>query len=360
MPHGFVPYLLTHLKNLTQENYQGTKITPSGFLQALVENSPSLQVTDINGTAVTGQGGQVIKLSTSGGHLRSLKVKYLPRILASQVQTSDDCTNDQIFSYSEADINAPYFRSFSFFLDWNTVERYEAESSQVASLGVPAYGAIKEVIDQLMHVVNGLVTSMDTALLGGVTWGINPRTGVATTSTININGDQQRLNLNEGLIQIIQDARNAEFVGTPILVGSGLMDSYFINRQLGAFGVGANGVNNGAMGSPFKYYYDIQATTSWGANQVGAFAPNTVGFVDVDKYIAWKTGRFGTSWFATIALPVATPTSTTSMTFNIQIKEHDSPNVFVPFVIAALNRFGTVIPCTEAPQQEYCSHRQEQ
>lgn len=302
------------------------KITPSGFLQMLVENSPRLQVTDINGIAIPGQ-GPGIKLSTVGGHIRSLTVKHLPRIIASQIQTADDCDNDQIFSYSEQEIRTAYFRSFSFFVDWGRVELYEKEASNPASLGNPAYAAINEVVEQLMHVVNGLIVSMDTALLGGVTWGANANNGgLATALAININQDSQVFDLNNGLIRILRDARVNEVVGDVILVGNGLMDSFMVSRQ--AIGQAQNGLNLSALPvSGFRWYHDIQSATSWGANQVGAFAKNNIGLVDIDRYIAWKTGRFGTSHFATIALPVVTPSNggQVMFTFNLQIREHDCP-----------------------------------
>lgn len=329
MAFGFVPYLLTHLKKLAQENYQGLKITPSGFTQMLLENSPKLQVTDINGVAVPGQ-GPGIKLSTPGGHIRSLKVKYLPRILASQVQTTDTCDNDVMFTYSESDVTATLTRKLSFFVDWSRVELYESDASNAASMGNPAYATIMEVVEQLMHTVNGLITSVNTGLVGAVTWGANVgNSGLATAQSININQDSQVFDLNNGLIKIMRDMRRSEVIGEPILVGNGLIDAFMISRQ--GFGLAQSGINLTQLpAAGFKYYYDEQTATTWGANQVGAFARNNIGIVDIDRYIAWKTGRFGTSHFATIALPVVTPAGTTTMTFNLQVIEQDCPQDSFP------------------------------
>ena len=78
----------------------------------------------------------------------------------------------------------------------------------------------------------------------------------------------------------------------------------------------------------YKFYNDINSTTNvnWGANYVGVFAKGTIGYIDIDRYVAWKTGRFGTSWFAQIQLPIESSEGVVTMTnFNLQIIERDCP-----------------------------------
>lgn len=319
MALGFVPALLQHLRVVEEQNYGGVKITPSGFLKALIENNPTLRAVGAGGETI-----DPLKLSTKAGHIRDVKLKYLPRIIDSQIGEDDDCENDQIFQYNEMQLDAPLFRKFSFFLDWRFVERYEQAASQLTSTGSPNVSVLQEVIEQLQHAVNGLIVSMDKALLGQVTWGVNSETGNNAAKAININKDSSVLDLSSGIVEILNDAQLNEFVGELIIVGNGLMNKFEIAK--GALAGTNNAINLAAL-SGYKFYHDISSTTNgnWGANQLGVFAKGNIGYVDIDRYVAWKTGRFGTSQFAQIMLPINSGGVITNTAFNLQIIERDCP-----------------------------------
>lgn len=317
MALGFVPYLLDHLSAVAGKNYPGMKITPAGFVKALVENKPSLNITR-NGETI-----DPMQLNTLAGHIRELKLKFLPRALESQVETEDNCDNDLQFHYGESEITAPNFAKLSFWLDWRFVERYEKEASNPVNLGKPSYGTIKEMETQIMNTVNAIVQKMDTTLLTATTWGENVVTGNNAATSINIDKSGSTLNLTDGILRILSDYQVNEGVGQPIIVGNGLMNSFEIGKS--SFGANGAGMNIAAL-SGYKWYHDIKSATVWGANQVGVFQPGTIGLVDIDRYIAWKSGRHGTSHFAQIELPIESGDgSITKMRFNIQIKEMDCP-----------------------------------
>lgn len=323
MANGFVPYILARLKDMAQQNYQGFKITPSGFVQSLLENAPpAARVGSVNGLEIGGTPG--VKLNNVNGHIRTVQFKHLPRILSSQIQTADDCDNDLMFSYSESSINTPRYASLSFFVDWSRVEYYENEASRAVSLGNPAYGTISEVEEQLLHCANGLVTAINDRLVQDVSWGANANNGgLNTARPINVDNDATVFDLSNGFSQVLADARFNEFQGAPIIVGGGLIDNFMMAK--GAVTM-ANAINFSQLpAANFKYYFDIASQTRWGSNQFGVFAPGTIAFVDIDRYVAWKTGRFGSSWFATIDLPVQTGNGATTMTFNMQVIEQDCP-----------------------------------
>lgn len=318
MAFGFVPYLLGHLKTLAGQNYPGIKITPAGMVRLLMENNPSLNVSSINGEKI-----DPLKLNTVSGHIREVKIKYMPRIVPSQVQTEDNCDNDLIMGYTESNITAPLIRKLSFYLPWDFIERYEKEASNPANIGVIRYGALKELEDQLMNTANGLVGSMSAALIDSIVWGKNIVTGNNNATTININKNADVLDLSNGIIQMMYDAKQNELFGTPLVIGSGLFEKFEMLKP--AMSAAGNGVNLSALNG-YRFYADYYsaASSKLGANQVGVFAPGTVGMVDIDRYIAWKTGRFGTSEFTQIALPIETPNGgTRMMLFNLQIKEFD-------------------------------------
>lgn len=323
MALGFAPALLQHMRVVAEQNYAGVKITPSGFFKALIENNPKLRAVGAGGETI-----DPLKLSTKAGHIRDVKLKYLPRIIDSQIGTEDNCDNDQIFQYSEMDITAPLFRKFSFFLDWRFVERYEEAASKLTTTGDPKIDVLQELVDQIQHAVNGLVVSVDKALLGQLTFGTNVTTGLATAKQININKDSSVLDLSQGLVEILNDAQENEFVGDLIMVGNGLMNKFEIAKMGGALGAAQNGMNLAAF-SGYKWYNDINSGTAatMGTNHVAAFAKGTVGYVDIDRYVRWKSGHHGTSWFAQIMLPVESGNGIVTMTnFNLQIIERDCPS----------------------------------
>jgi hypothetical protein len=322
MALGFAPALLTHLQGLMQANYSGIKITPSGFLKAAIEHNPTLRVASVDGQGLTGPG---MKISTGRGHIKNVTVKYLPRITPSQVVTEDNCENDIGFQYTESTIAAPSFAKLGFQLEWGFVEAYEEAASNPANIGVPSTGVLKELEDQLMHCVNGLINKIDQDLLAQVAFGTNVVTGDALPKNININKDGSVFDLSDGVTEIISDAQENEFVGDLILVGNGLFNKYEIARGAGAIGLNGAGLNRGSQGG-YSWYFDINSASVLGANRVAAFAKGAFGFVDIDRYVAWKSGPFGNSHFAQILLPVESGGGNViTMPFNLQIIEKDCP-----------------------------------
>ena len=63
MALGYAPYILRSLKKLAGENYPGTKITASGMLAMLLENS---DIADA-------------KVTNDAGHQQTVQVKYKVR-----------------------------------------------------------------------------------------------------------------------------------------------------------------------------------------------------------------------------------------------------------------------------------------
>jgi len=320
MAQGFAPALLTHLKTLMAQNYGGIKITPAGFLKALIDNNPNLDVSTIDGERLRG-----LKLSTDGGHIRDVRVKYLPRITYDQVSERDDCENDVGFSYSESSIYAPRFAKLGFQLEWNLVERYEKAASDLVNMGTPDVGVLREVETQLMHCVNGIISRINGTLLSDLTFGVNATTGTNATKLININRDGSVLNLSDGVTEILSDAQQNEFVGDVILVGNGTMNKFEIAK--GSIAINSAGLNLGSQ-TGYSWYHDINSANvpTMGADAVAAFAKGSVGFVDIDRYISWKSGPFGNSYFAQILLPVESGEGVvTTMPFNLQVRELDCP-----------------------------------
>lgn len=324
MANGFVPNLLGSLPTLMGANYGGFKISPYGFLKALLQNNPNLNVSGVNGERI-----DPLKLTTNvSGQVREVKVKYLPRATEASVTEEDTCETNKINEYLESEITAPRVAQYAFFLDYNTVRRYEAGAAQVVQLGNPNIPVVQEVMTQIMSGVNAIISKIDGRLLGDVVWGANFNTQNNLTKDVNINKNGTVFDLTEGMIDIMADYQANEFFGQPIIVGSGLFNNYMLARP----GVSANqsGFNMAAF-NDFRWYYDVKAQTEWGTNEIGVFAPGSIGIVDISKYLTFESGEFGTSDFGTIMLPVETvPGGAPVMwTFAIQVKEVDCPSEHV-------------------------------
>ena len=317
MALGFAQALLFHLKTLMEQNYPGVKITPAGFTKMLVENNPSLRVASINGQSIDG-----LKRSTASGHIRDVKLKYLPPITPSQISSEDNCENDFGFQYSEMSLETPLFSKGGFRVEWGFVERYQDEASRLVSTGNPQVTILQEMMEQIMHTCRGLVGDMNSKLVQSATFGTNITGG--SPKVININKDGSALDLASGVTELISDAMENEIVGDLLTVGGGLFNKYNIAKN--NLGINSAGLNQGAMNG-YVHYFDPIAGSKWGGSDyVGAFAKGAVGLVDIDRYIAWKTGRHGTSEFAQIMLPIENGASPLMMNFNLQIKEIDCPD----------------------------------
>src|SRR5688572_29976313 len=119
MANGYCPFLLQHLKQVVAENNPSTKITPRGFLQMLLQNNPSVGVPE----------HERLRLANASGHQKTIRLKYRRRIIPSQTQQEDNCDNNLIPIYSELDLDAPKFRSFSLFIADEEISKYCEEAS---------------------------------------------------------------------------------------------------------------------------------------------------------------------------------------------------------------------------------------
>jgi len=316
MALGFCPAILQHLKSLQGCNYSGTKITTGGFLKMLLEQRakiPNHQLT-INGE--------------SPGHFRPVDVKYMPRVTPTQVTDSLDCDIDIIPQYTESSITRTMDRKFSFMIPDEQIARYCVEASNSVMIGRPPTMMMNEFLQYFMHMLNGFLGSIDTALLTNMAsnFGVNQVTGVNTTQTVNIDTDGTINDLQTGLTKILADAAANEFCGTINLVGSGLMNNYFIQQAFKS--ADSAGVDTSRI-SGVNFYNDYYAGTAWGANQVGAFENNSALFVDLNRFTGFRAGDKGNSTFFNLPVPVecACNGDYSLLGLDIQLRYQDCPEL---------------------------------
>lgn len=312
---GYCNALMVALKQLAQENNPGTKITPVGFLQAAIENQPSIGIPEY----------EKLRLYNQQGNTKKVRVIYRPRITKAQTSTEDTCENDNIPVKNESEIDISVYRKYSFIIPTPELEKYCAESVAMVSAGAPPSELLREHIDHIMEAANGLYAGLNDDLINLVVFGNNAATGNNNIITININKDVNVLDLDSGFVQLQNQLRFNEVAGAPIIVGAGKMSAYDIAKKM-MLGLGGNGANLANFNN-YKYYYDLNSSDAWDAGNedaLGIFSPGTFGFVDMQKFIGFKAGKLGTSFFATLPLPMAGQNAPV-VNFDIQIKFLDCP-----------------------------------
>lgn len=315
MANGFAPFLLEHLKQLTTDNYPGTKIAPSGFLKMLLLNNPSIGIPDY----------EKIRLVNSAGHLKDIKLWYHNRITPSQIATEKSCDNDFVPVRKEMTLASPFTRKVAFYMSNETVSKYMEDASKTVSAGQPATPFMQEQMTVLMTVANGIVGAIDIDLLSGVVWGNNVVSGNNAATTVNINKNAVTNDLVTGLPKILQDALENEFAGELLFAGSGLFSNYELAKV--AASPAMNGIDTSRF-TGYNWFFDNYAKTQWGTNQIGVFSKGSIGFVDVNKYLGFRAKKLANSTYFTMALPTSSVQSdgtTEMMLFDVQIKEIDCP-----------------------------------
>lgn len=316
MALGYCPSLLYHLKSLQGCNYTGTKVTPGGFLQYLLEQrakTPNHQLT-INGEDGT-------------GHYRPVTVKYRNRVTPSEISDSLDCDIDKIPVYSEQSITRTTDRKYAFTITDEQIAQYCADASRTVAIGRPATPMMEEHLSFFMQAMNGLLGSIDISLLTSLAsnFGNNVVTGSNAAQTVNIDQDGDVNDLTTGLTKILADAAANEICGEIGLIGSGLMNNFMIQRA--AAGLASNGIDVSRF-TGFKWYHDLYAASTLGANQVALLEANAAHFVDLNRYVGFRAGAKGNSVFFNVPVPVDCPNCTgdySMLGIDVQLKYRDCP-----------------------------------
>lgn len=304
MALGYCEALLLHLRSIAGDNYPGTKVTPPGFTQMLIDNPDRPQSI---GEAFT------------DGHKRSVRIKYKTRSVISQVSTSRSCDYNIVPAYKETTASVNQFVQLGLRIDDETIRNYCKDASATVQIGQPATSMMAEHLDSILHAMNGLIQKMDDVLLTSMTaqFGVNVRTGNNAATTINISKDLQIQSLTQGLIQILADYEDNELNGTPLVVGSGLFRNFARMQKFKQMDF--SGIDTQAQMDEFKFYYDRKAATIMGTNQIGVFAPNTVHLIEYMQNVGGFAGTKGASTFGTLTDPY------TGMRWDFQFKYYDCP-----------------------------------
>lgn len=316
---NFAPFLLNHLADVCERNAPETKVSPTGFLKAAIENDPSITMPE----------SEKLRLNTETGNLKQVRLSYLKRLLPSQTDTTDDCSNDFVPVYSDFILEAPSFRKVSMMIPDNTIAQYMEDAAKTTEMGEPGTPLMNEFVRTLRTYANGLLGAVDMDLIASVQFGVNQVTNSAAAKTINIEKDATKFDLTTGWAQLLDDLDNNEFVGTPIMIGQGMFNKFV--RSRGISGMNQAGIDQAAY-ADFKWYFDkyckAASPTGFGTDAVGIFSEGSFGFVDLNKFVGFRSGLKATSFFFQIELPVMPDQNdgtASSIMFDAQLKYIDCP-----------------------------------
>ena len=316
MANGYCEALLLHLESIAGQNYPGQKVTVPGFLNMLV-TSPDRP--------------SPIQEGFTGGHYRTVNVKYMPRTVAAQVSTTDSCGIDLQPAYKETSVSVNNVAQTGLWIADDTVRQYCEEASRTVAVGQPATQMMTEHLRGILHAMNGIYQKMENVLTTSMaaSFGKHVATGTATAVTVNIEQDGNLNDLGTGLTKLLTDAASNEFCGTPMFVGAlgSLMHAYSIQKNQNALAQ-AIGFDPSALAANFQFFPSGQTGSTWGAQHVGMFAPGSVHLVERLDNVGSFAGARGTSFFTTIVDPRTqcwTPNGLGNISFDLQVKYVDCP-----------------------------------
>lgn len=313
--NGFCPALLTHINTLTECASPMKKVTPSGFLKMLLDNR---QVADVTSFKDDGN-----------GHVRDVNIKFAPRFLPSQTNTSLSCDPVVQSGWMEASIPDPtLYREFGIYIDAADMAKYCAD----ASATVMAPGSTKEptkfmneFMDQITRAANALIGAIDQDLLVKqlANFGCNARTGSSAAATLNFPLSTTNNDLTQGVLTLLNDMMVNEACNDYKIVGSGLFNNF--DQQQFMKCCAQNGVDTSRWNN-YKFYFDINAQAAWGENQIGVFEDKAVQLIDINKNNLFAGMKTGASELFSMTLPLdCCAGGYEGLEFDAQLKFIDCP-----------------------------------
>lgn len=314
MANGFCPAILRSIESIAGENAPSRKLHVAGFL-AMTFCCQNSTVSPINDGF------------SDNGQQTTLTVSYSQRPILSQVQDEDDCDINNLPVKLEWNLGEMRYKSHSFYISDDTISKYCAEFAQSVAIGMPATRIMREHYDNMLSSANIVLRAInqDLVTLMATEFGNNVYTGSSAARTINI-AQTPTMDLDAGIVQMLQDFQQNEICGDPCMVGGGLFSGYNIAQQIAC--CNSAGMDVSRLGLP-RFFFDKDSQSIWGTNQVGVFAPGSVKFISRNKYVGPYAGERGNSMFFTMALPVSefgcAPECLNDLIFDVQMRYIDCP-----------------------------------
>ena len=299
--------MLINISLIAGLNDPQLKVSPAGFLKALLENNALTQVNNID--------------AIRAGQEQDVKVRYQQRGTEDEVTDRDDCDTSITPEWKEANIGHPLYSKIGIFISDEQMRKYQLEATQTLSAGTPNAPLMRALYETILVHTNALIQKIDRNLVSAqsIKWGANAAYGLSKAAqTITLS---EKAKMTDGFVKVITDAQANEVYDQLIVVGNGLVNAFDIYNR---YKTGVDGQGFGSLA--FNTYNDPKTAGTWGLNHFGVFAKGNVGFVDFNKNVGSYAGERGGSLFFTLPVPaVLANGELTSLVFDAQLKYKDCP-----------------------------------
>jgi hypothetical protein len=289
---GVCPAILTGLEMVVGLNDPQSKQTPVGATLALSQpENQSAEIIDIYGR-------------NNKGHIKEARIKYMPRMTKDKVKTTADCVAGDPVEYIEDNTLLDIYVQVDISLGMDEIRVFcEEASSAVAGLPVP-YN-LREVTKRILNAQNALRTKINEAVVTKLSnsFGINARSGVATTTSIPVisagaTGIVAGAPIFEGFQTLLSDFTENELYGTPIIIGKGNFEKFDLGTN--KYGLQNSGVDFSSVSQDYKFFVDKAVNTIVGANELIVMGEGSAQFMSWNKYVDAFEGTFGAATMFTI------------------------------------------------------------
>ncbi len=310
-----------------------TKVDTPGYLQYLLGNNKP----DVISTAK----------DDGSGYMRNVEIRYRQRGVKGKSVTTDDCSIQVQPAYKTITVPATSFRALGFAFEDDLIAQFYQDALSPTRMGQTV--VMKEVYQTIIHWANGLFGDINDDLLAyqAANFGKNVVTGVNTATALNFILAASTNPLQQGMTKVVADGMdNLIDVRNSTIVGSGLINNYYIQHNAGAKSSDQSGVNTSNLALP-KFYYDHGAQAAWGANRFALLEKDAVQFVNTCRFRGIKAGQKGSDYFMTMTLPITDTLGQGSMAgfeFDVQLTYRTCPSTeTIGGVPVALGRGWNVI-----------------
>jgi len=330
---GFCEAILLHLETITGQNYPGKKVTVPGFTQMLLDQPLSM-----------------LNDAYAGGHNRPLRVKYSTRGTVSQVSTTNTCAVDVQPLFKEVDVTVGNTVSVGVWIPDDQMRQYCEDASRTVSIGQPATPMMAQTLDFVLAQLNSLYQKQEQVLTTSMAsvFGKHVATGSANAVSVNIEQDGNINDLTAGVLKMLTDAESNEFCGTPMFVGAlgSLMHAYDLQRRNRGLYPGVGLDNAGLLDATgFRFYASGQTGSTWGTENVGMFAPDSVQYLEQLENVGAWAGTRGNSTFSTLVDPRVqcwSPDGRANVRWDMQVRYADCPEDVANFISSGYKNVNTI------------------
>jgi hypothetical protein len=293
---GVCPAILTGLEMVAGLNDPQTKQTPVGATLALSQpENQSAEILSVYGGNKTGT-------------IKEVRVKYLPRVTKDLIKSTADCVAGDPQTYVEDTTLLDIYKQYDISLGMDEI-RVFCEEASTAVAGLPVPYNLKEVSKRILSAMNAMRTSINDDVVTKLknSFGINARTGVATTTSIPVisngaTGIVAGAPILAGFQTLLSDFTENELYGTPIIIGKGNFEKFDLATN--KYGLQNSGVDFSSISQDYKFFVDKAVNTIVGANQLVVMGEGSAQFMSYNKYVGKYAGTFGGATLFTIPDPM--------------------------------------------------------